>query len=407
MGASATTRRHKLLNENDLRHENAANKCRPLPVPARAANRLAEQLQCCFRDWTILGNAFAQFSCRTFHELTNPAGVVLMLTPCSNPMTLAQELKRTRLPALQIRRRFATFRPGWTMVLTTMVIALGLLSSSFATTSSAQDDDPVQAKVMSFNIRLNTSSDGPNAWPHRKEIVAELIRAQELDMFGLQEALPDQASFLKESFPEFESFGAGRDDGDKRGEQVTVFYRRDRWEVLDKGHFWLSETPEVPGSKSWDTSITRMATWVLLQDRNSESKVFYVNTHYDHRGAEARRQSALLMRKHLPELAKGTPIILTGDFNCRDDQAPYKAITNEDNDDVFLRDAREICLTDPEGPNSTWSGFRGVEDNRRIDFIFVDPRIKVSKHQILDQTFDGRFPSDHLPVVATLEIPNE
>lgn len=250
---------------------------------------------------------------------------------------------------------------------------------------------------MSFNIRYNTPNDGENAWPNRKEMAAGVIRFHDADFAGLQEALLGQIEDLQARLPEYDWIGVGRDDGESAGEFTPIFYRQDRFELEDQDTFWLSETPEVPGSKSWDTAITRIATWGAFRDRRTGDRFIVLNTHFDHIGTEAREESAKLIVDRLS--AFDVPVIVTGDFNATPDSAPYAVMTNS------LRDAFEATQTPHYGPTSTWNGFDEIQPNRRIDYIFVSNDVTVLRHGILSETVDGRFPSDHLPVLAEIRLP--
>jgi endonuclease/exonuclease/phosphatase family metal-dependent hydrolase len=257
--------------------------------------------------------------------------------------------------------------------------------------------------VMTFNIRYDNPGDGENAWPHRKDEVARLIE-RHADIAGLQEALPGQIEDLEKSLPQFDWYGVGRDDGDRQGEFCPVFYRRDRFELLERKSWWLSETPDVPGSKSWDAAITRLVTQVRLRDRQRGGEINILNTHFDHIGAAAREASARLIRQGVAGLDADTPLVVMGDLNCTPDQTPYQILTRADvgDDSAPLADTLTLSRQEPEGPDSTWNAFRAVEPGRRIDFILVGPGVEVAGHRTLTDRINGRFPSDHLPVVADL-----
>ena len=243
---------------------------------------------------------------------------------------------------------------------------------------------------MTFNIRLNLASDGPNAWPHRKEAVSSLIRFHGVDLVGLQEVLPEQLRDLEALLPEFGQFGAGR-DADFRGEASAILYRKSRFDLLDDETFWLSETG-APGSKGWDAAYPRVVTWGRLRDRATGTTFTHFNTHFDHVGKMARRESARILAA---KIASG-PVIVTGDFNDVPDSEAYTTLTA-----AGLRDAFHVTRTPHHGPTSTWNAFKAVEPGRRIDFIFVRGDVEVLRHGILSETIDGvRFPSDHLPVLA-------
>lgn len=275
------------------------------------------------------------------------------------------------------------------------IVALALLLAS-CTTSRPVD---IPLRVMSYNIRLDLASDGPNAWPHRKDAVANLIRSHRADLVGLQEALPAQLADLAARLPQFGRFGAGR-TAERSGEHSAILYRRDRFEVLQSDTFWISETPDIPGSKGWDAAYERVATWGKLRDRASGQVFFVFNTHLDHVGEVARREGTRLLLARIDQIAVEHPVILTGDFNAPPDSEPYTIVTGSS-----FRDAMLVSRSPHHGPSSTWTAFRAIEPGRRIDFVFVRGGIDVLGHAILsDTTHDGRFPSDHLPVIAEVSI---
>ena len=270
-----------------------------------------------------------------------------------------------------------------------------LLLVAACATSPAKDPS---LRVMTYNIRLNLASDGPNAWPHRKDAVASLVRDHSIDLLGVQEALPDQLADLDERLPRLGRFGEGR-TAQRLGEFTAIYYRKDRFDVIDAGTFWLSETPEVPGSKGWDAAYERIVTWGKLRDRQSGATFFYFNTHFDHIGRIARRESARLLTARIAQLAGSSPVIVTGDFNDLPDGEPYAIITGSG-----LSDAMLSTRSPHEGPSSTWNGFKAIEPGRRIDFIFTRG-FDVIRHATLSDMIDGqRFPSDHLPVIAEVRI---
>ena len=243
---------------------------------------------------------------------------------------------------------------------------------------------------MSYNIRLNLASDGPDAWPHRREAVAGLM--SRADLIGVQEALPEQLADLDARLPGFSRFGAGR-NAERSGEHSAIFYRTDRFELVDHDTFWLSETPRVAGSKGWDAAHERVVTWGRLRDRRSGRTLFHFNTHFDHVGPVARRESARLLVSRMAKIAPDAPVLLTGDFNDLPVSEPIGILRESG-----LRDTRPATY---EGPDSTWNGFRVIEPGRRIDFIFVRGPIEVLRHTTIAETLPGgRFPSDHLPVMA-------
>ncbi|MEX0600967.1 MAG: endonuclease/exonuclease/phosphatase family protein [Rhodothermales bacterium] len=277
------------------------------------------------------------------------------------------------------------------LLLLSITLLAGCVSSR-----NIEDAEPLRA--MTFNIRFDNPDDGPDAWPKRKEMVASMIRFHGADVAGLQEALKGQIDDLQALLPEYNWLGVGRADGEEAGEFSPIFYRTDRLEALRHDTFWLSETPEVPGSKSWDAAIERIATWAEFRDRETNERFLAVNTHFDHRGEEARARSAELILERIEMLADDLPVVLTGDFNTVESGEPYRILTGG------LADALAASRTPHHGPTSTWSGFEAVEPDRRIDFIFVNNGMKVMKHAVLSDTWGDRFPSDHLPVLAEIAI---
>ncbi len=281
-------------------------------------------------------------------------------------------------------------RPSLTLALCAILLAACVRPLPPATSPEA----PV--RVMSYNIRYGTANDGVDSWPNRADRVANLLRFYRPDVFGLQEALASQIDFLEEALPGYGWIGVGRDDGEAAGEFSPVFYNRERLEALESGTFWLSPTPDVPGSKGWDAAITRVATWARFRDRATGEAFLYLNTHFDHVGQQARVESAKIIADTLASMAKGLPRIVTGDFNVTPDNPAYATMT------AALTDARLISETPPHGPEETFYGFVVKPDvpGRRIDYVFVSEGIRVLRSATLSEQFEGHYPSDHLPVLA-------
>ncbi len=256
-------------------------------------------------------------------------------------------------------------------------------------------------RVMSFNIRVNVSGDGLNAWPYRKDLAASMVHLHQPDVVGLQEALSDQVDDLAARLPDFAWVGVGRDDGACQGEFAAIFYRRARFAFLDQGTFWLSKTPDVPGRLGWDAACVRIATWAKLRDTASDAEFFFYNTHFDHVGVVARRESARLLLKDMHARAGALPVILVGDFNCASDATPYRWLTGGlGKIPLRLYDAQTRSARPHHGPTGTFHAFTGIP-RERIDYIFVTEGIDVLRHAILADYWDGgRYPSDHMPVVA-------
>jgi len=256
-------------------------------------------------------------------------------------------------------------------------------------------------RVLTYNIRLDTTADGVNQWPNRKEKVADLLRKQAPHIFGVQEALHNQMLDLQTLMPDYTWYGAGRDDGKTKGEFSAIFYKKEIFEVKDSGTFWLSETPEMPGSKSWDAAITRVCSWVKLAEKTTGQQFFVFNTHFDHIGEKARLESMKLIAKKVKEIAENQPFVLMGDFNCEPNSKPYAVAQ-----DKSIWSLTDAWATDPNNSNAqpcTFTGFKveGAEC-RRIDYIFASPFFQVKSCRAIPDNDGTYYPSDHLPVVADL-----
>jgi len=268
---------------------------------------------------------------------------------------------------------------------------------------------PISFRVMSFNIRLPHQGDGINYWDLRRPLVASSIRYHEADIIGVQEAFRRQLDEMTTDMPEYAWFGVCRTDGsvlpNPDGEFSAILYRKDRFERLDGNTFWLSDTPEVAGSKGWDAAFPRIVTWVKFRDLKSGKLFFYFNTHFDHMGEQAREESANLLLQKMNEIAGEEPVILSGDFNSTDTSKPYLVLTDKEST-YSMTDALYVSMSPHHGPLGSFSSsftLPGVGDYR-IDFIFIRNNITVLKHAILSDSWDGRLPSDHLPVLAELRI---
>ena len=257
--------------------------------------------------------------------------------------------------------------------------------------------------VMTFNIRLNTASDSLNAWPYRKDNVASQILFHEAHIVGVQEALHNQMVDLHDRLKGYKYVGVGRDDGKEKGEYSAIFYDTTRLQVLKSETFWLSQTPEVPGSKSWDAAITRVVTWAQMKDRKTGKTFFAFNTHFDHMGKVARAESARLLLQKIKTIAGKSPVVVTGDFNAVPSDEPIMVVVDKSNADRLI-DSKEVSATPHYGPTGTFTGFKAKETtNDPIDYIFIKNGFKVLKHATLSQSWEGRFSSDHYPVLAVLQ----
>jgi endonuclease/exonuclease/phosphatase family metal-dependent hydrolase len=278
-------------------------------------------------------------------------------------------------------------------------LGLALLARVVVVPTSVAAAPSSEINIATYNLRLNNPSDGPNAWPLRKDTVKALIAYHEFDIVGTQEGLPDQIADL-DAMPGFAHVGVGRDDGKNAGEHSAIFYRTARFDVEKHGDYWLSETPDQP-SKGWDAKCcNRIASWAKFHDRVTGKRFFIFNVHFDHQGEVARRESAKLMLQKIKEIAGNATVICTGDFNSTPETEQIKRMK------TVLSDAREVSAASPYGPVGTFNDFKldsALPD--RIDYIFVGPGIDVLTYAVLTDSVNARFPSDHLPAAARIRLP--
>lgn len=254
--------------------------------------------------------------------------------------------------------------------------------------------------VMTFNMRYDNPEDGQNNWRFRRERIAGVIKAQEIDVLGTQELLSNQFNDLSGLLTGYQGVGVGRLDGAESGEYCAVFFRKDRFTLLDSGTFWLSETPEVVGSLGWDGACERIATWVVLRDRDGR-ELFFIDTHLDHVGQVARDEGVSLLMKRIETLSGGRPVILTGDFNSE----PGSSVVAHVQKDGVLRDAKAIAQQ-RSGTDWSFSDFGQIPEAERplLDYIFVSGDIEALRYEVLPDIFDGGYVSDHAPVMAVVKI---
>lgn len=251
-------------------------------------------------------------------------------------------------------------------------------------------------RVASYNLRMDTPKDSMNAWPYRKEKVKALIQYHDFDIIGTQEGFVHQIIDLLE-MPGFAYVGAGRDDGKTAGEHSAILYKTDLFILLDSGNFWLRENPDQPGL-GWDaTCCNRIASWALFEDRETKKEFYVFNAHFDHQGVVARKESGKLLVKKIQEIAKNKPVICTGDFNSTPETEQIIGLS------ALLDDAYTVTKLPPYGPVGTANAFRFTAPMKnRIDYVFVSKDLEVLKYAVLTDALDQRYPSDHLPVVATV-----
>jgi endonuclease/exonuclease/phosphatase family metal-dependent hydrolase len=271
-----------------------------------------------------------------------------------------------------------------------------------AATAAAVPASSGSVRVMSFNIRYGTAEDGEDAWPRRRDLVVETIRAFDPDVLGLQEALRFQLDELAAALPGYAEVGVGRDDGVRAGEYAAILFRSERFEPLASGTFWLSDEPEKPASATWGNRIPRICTWVSLRDRATGTATLVLNTHFDHESAGSRERAAALIAERIDAFRDGSEIVLTGDFNTPPDSGPMARLRSAaGTSPPGLRDAFSTAHPDSADPG-TFHGFRGTPSGGRIDAILVSGGWEVRAAGVIRASRDGRYPSDHFPVSAIL-----
>lgn len=256
------------------------------------------------------------------------------------------------------------------------------------------------AKVMTYNIRLDLASDGENSWPNRKEKVSDLIQFYEPDVFGIQEGLPHQVQFLDSVLLDYKVFGAGRDGG-QNGEHSSVFYKSSKVELIQSGTFWLSETPDQV-SKGWDAALNRICTYGLFKNKKTKQLFWVFNTHFDHVGEIARNKSAQLIHQKVSQLnLKNYPVIIMGDFNLQPDSEPVLFLSNQY---THSKSASKL-IYNSGGTFNAFEFHKPIPNEREIDHVFVSKNsFKIKKYAVLTDSYSCKYPSDHFPVLVELEF---
>ncbi|SNR67775.1 endonuclease/exonuclease/phosphatase family protein [Flavobacterium sp. ov086] len=271
-----------------------------------------------------------------------------------------------------------------------LVVMLLLVSSSFYGQN---------LKLMTYNIRLDVASDGENAWPNRKDYFASQIQFYSPDIFGVQEATPNQVTDIASALPNYNRFGIGREEKGT-GEACTIYYKKDRFQVQESNTFWLSETPNVV-SRGWDAACNRVCTYGLFKDLKTKKTFWVFNLHLDHMGEVARVKGVELVLSKIAALnIKKYPVFLMGDFNSEPETKQIVEIKK------VMDDTKDISIEKPFGPSGTFNDF---EHNKPvtllIDYIFISKNsgLKIQKHAVLSDSKDLRYPSDHLPVLIEID----
>ena len=258
-------------------------------------------------------------------------------------------------------------------------------------------------RVMSFNCRVSTLFDLHNTWGLRKGLLVDTIRNFGPDLLGTQECVAAQSDYLREQLDGYGFFGAGRNDGKRKGEMCGVFFKTSKFEKLDAGHFWLSESPSRPGSKGWGAIFPRMVTWVKLRPRDGGATFVWFNTHLDAFSSRARLNGAKLLRQRMGSIAGALPVVVTGDFNADAGSDPYRTLVGRTGTPARLNDTFQAINPRPRRDDGTRHAFLGGRGGPRIDWILASATAFRTIEAAIDHTRSGlMFPSDHFPVTAVL-----
>ena len=286
------------------------------------------------------------------------------------------------------------------------VILMGLLAlmglSACLCLKTEEQTEEAAFNLATFNIRC-PGDKGDNAWTNRLPRLLKVVADRQFDIVGLQEATPEQVKDLSKGLPEWSHVGIGR--GKKGGgEAVCIFFKKARFELCDSGTFWLSENPDEPGSKSWNTAYPRICTWGVFRDRKTGRKFRFYNTHLDHKSGLARINGVKMILEKVKSGGTQEPVFLTGDMNCA--YKPASAENTAANDPILailevLKNSEAISETPHRGVRYTGQCYR-TESSRNlcIDYVFVSPGIRILSHATCDDRPGGKFASDHYPVAV-------
>ena len=281
-----------------------------------------------------------------------------------------------------------------------LVQILFLATLAFASPFPLEEQPaPEELSVMTFNLRY-AGNKSPNSWQERRDVAVELLRQEQPDLIGTQEGLFEQLRYLETKLPQYRWVGQGRNGG-SHGEFMAIFYLEERLELLEYDHFWLSETPKVVGSLSYDASLPRMVTWAVFRDRRTQVLFTFLNTHFDHASQNARERSAQQVMAWVKRRETEQPILLVGDFNAEVlKNRAYDLLVGEN----LFTDSFKAAAA-PGTEQGTFHGFTGKPSDRgRIDWILHRGRVTVSTSKVVTFQKEGQYPSDHFPVVARLRL---
>jgi endonuclease/exonuclease/phosphatase family metal-dependent hydrolase len=297
------------------------------------------------------------------------------------------------------------------MVVSVLLFGLALNWQACAAAAGAQPQAKADLVVMSFNVRYAAANDGENSWDRRRDLACDVVRRHGPDLVGLQEALRSQIDDLRAALPEYGEIGVAREDGKTKGEYSAILYRKDRFDVDESGTFWLSDTPEVPGSITWGNACTRVCTWARLLPKSSGKPFYMFNTHLDHISQLSREKGIALIMSRLSSRKHPDPVVLTGDFNSGENNAVVRYLKGERRLEIVnngmsqnpepLVDTFRLLHKDASDVG-TAHGFKGGRTGNKIDYIFVPPGTEVLQAEILHDSQDNRYPSDHFPITAAI-----
>lgn len=288
-------------------------------------------------------------------------------------------------------------RPAFIFYLTVLILQQFLLLNCSSTELSKKTTGEgfTDVKVMTFNILKASGDFGENNWQFRKNILFDLLRDNNADVIGFQEAEKLQIDEILEELPTYSYVGVGRADGKTAGEYVPIFFSKERFILDTTETFWLSDTPKIPASITWDNKYPRICTWAKLFDKFSGKEFFVINVHLDHISKESRIKSAEAVIEKIKTL-ENLPVIITGDFNSNEDEETIRILKNYGFVDSFRK-------LNPESNNEgTFNGFNGTDSGDRIDFIFVSKNFNVISSEIIKTNRNGKYPSDHFPVMSKI-----
>ncbi|MCF8259252.1 MAG: endonuclease/exonuclease/phosphatase family protein [Melioribacteraceae bacterium] len=252
-------------------------------------------------------------------------------------------------------------------------------------------------QIISFNIRYGSADDGDNSWEFRKSILFEYLKSRNVDIIGAQEVLDFQIDEILEQLPNMDYVGVGREDGKNSGEYSPIFYNKNKFKLMDGNTFWFSDTPDVVASKSWGNNYTRICTWAKFKTPKGEESIFVFNVHLDHESQNSREKSVDLLITKISEIAGVNPVIITGDFNAGESNPAILNMKNNFVDTYRIKNPK----TEVVGTFNEWIG----EDSKeKLDYVFVNNRLSVAEAAINKFNRNGKYPSDHFPVSASVKI---